>query len=175
MPEDTKKFIIRFLEAVFDFSKEVVRAFDGDSLYYKSLKRDGYNPRTFYKNLSNLKTRGILEQSGEKFTFTPKGKYWARRSVHRYFKLSNRKWDKKWRIVIFDIPEELHNNRIRFRKKLQSLGFYMLQKSVFVFPYPCEEELGHVASNLEISDYIDVIIAENIGFREKDIQKFYNL
>ena len=53
-----------------------------------------------------------------------------------------RKWDKKWRIVIFDIPNSSTFVRNVFRRKLKELGFYALQKSIWVHPYKCEEEIA---------------------------------
>ena len=49
------------------------------------------------------------------------------------------KWDGKWRIVIFDIPEKKKKAREVLRAKLKDLGFKELQKSVFVLPYECED------------------------------------
>ena len=44
-------------------------------------------------------------------------------------KLRNRKkWDGKWRIVVFDIPEKKKAAREALRKKLKDLGFVELQK-----------------------------------------------
>lgn len=54
------------------------------------------------------------------------------------------KWNKKWYVVIFDIPHKLRWARIAreaFRQKLKDLGFYQLQKSVWVHPYDCEKEI----------------------------------
>ena len=93
----------------------------------------------------------------------------------RHPDFTKKKWDRKWRIVIFDIPEELHKNRNSFRAKIKNLGFYMLQRSVFVFPYPCEEELNELCSRLNISDYVDVIRADSIGFKEKEIKKYFDI
>ena len=39
-------------------------------------------------------------------------------------------WDKKWRIVIFDIPEKHKGAREALRIKLSELGFIQFQKSV---------------------------------------------
>src|SRR3990170_3907407 len=45
-------------------------------------------------------------------------------------------WDGKWRIVIFDIPEEaLRSARGILRAKLKEWDFYPLQKSVWVCPW----------------------------------------
>ena len=51
------------------------------------------------------------------------------------------KWDGKWRIVVFDIPENLRSIRQALREHLCRLQFYQLQKSVFVLPYECGDEI----------------------------------
>ncbi len=50
-------------------------------------------------------------------------------------------WDRRWRVVIFDIPEKRKNVRDALRGHLRQIGFYELQKSVFVHPYPCGDEI----------------------------------
>lgn len=170
------QFIINLLDVIFDLSRGFIDAFRRESWHYKDLRMGGYDPQKIYSHLNNLKQRGIVKSDGKGiFTLTPMGRNWARQSVSRYFPLYQRKWDRKWRVIIFDIPQELHNVRTKFRKKLQSFGFYMLQKSVFVFPYNCEGDLGDIAQELKISDYIDIIVAENIGFKEKELREYYNL
>ena len=143
---------------------------------YSSFGGRNYRNRESYNGFKNLEQRGIIKRkNSDSFTFTDEGKKWARISYLKYFRNKNHVWDKKWRIVIFDIPTDLHKERNRFRYKLKSLGFAMLQKSVFVFPYPCEEELGDLCSILKVGDYIDVIVAESIGFREKELREFFKL
>jgi hypothetical protein len=48
-------------------------------------------------------------------------------------------WDKKWRIVIFDVREKRKKHRNAIRGLLISLGFKLLNKSVWIFPYPCDD------------------------------------
>ncbi|MDD2935259.1 MAG: hypothetical protein PHX25_02175 [Candidatus Pacebacteria bacterium] len=50
-----------------------------------------------------------------------------------------RKWDKKWRVIIFDIKESRRVTRDVLRATLNKLGFVKLQNSVWVFPYDCED------------------------------------
>lgn len=50
-----------------------------------------------------------------------------------------RRWDGKWRIIVFDVKEERRYLRDRVRQQLQQWGFYQLQKSVWVYPHECEE------------------------------------
>lgn len=52
-----------------------------------------------------------------------------------------KKWDGKWRVVIFDIPSTSDVIRNVFRRKLKELGFYLLQKSTWVYPFECKEEI----------------------------------
>ena len=54
------------------------------------------------------------------------------------------KWDGKWRIVVFDIPEKKKAAREALRKKLKDLGFVELQKSIFINPYECEDEIDFI-------------------------------
>jgi len=64
------------------------------------------------------------------------------------------KWDGKWRIVMFDIPEKLKSKRDVLREKLKDLKFFELQKSVFVHPYPCLEEINFLAEFYQIRKFV---------------------
>lgn len=70
--------------------------------------------------------------------------------------LQNRMWDRKWRIVIFDIPEDKRYIRDRLRIKLKELGFGMIQKSVWISAYPFEDDVRDFleAKNLEMEVYL---------------------
>ena len=50
------------------------------------------------------------------------------------------KWDGKWRLIVFDIPEEARLRRDQFRKLLKINQFKKLQQSVFISPYPLSRE-----------------------------------
>lgn len=72
-------------------------------------------------------------------------------------------WDKKWRIVIFDIPDKSFKRaRDVLRGKLKKWEFYPLQKSVWVCPWPCENEIQLVAELYGIAPYVNVVVAEKI-------------
>ena len=59
-----------------------------------------------------------------------------------------KRWDKKWRILIFDIREQRRQVRFRLRALLQGAGFVRLQDSVWVYPYPCDEFVALVRAHL---------------------------
>lgn len=52
----------------------------------------------------------------------------------------NRRWDGRWRLVLFDVPESLSATRNRIRHNLQSSGYGYLQKSVWITPHPVDKE-----------------------------------
>lgn len=58
--------------------------------------------------------------------------------------------------------------------KLRELGFYPLQKSVWVHPFPCEDEILFIAGIFRIERFIDILIAESV-LNEDKIKKFFNL
>lgn len=84
------------------------------------------------------------------------------------------KWDGKWRIVIFDIPVEKNLAREALRSKMKNLGFCQLQKSVWINPYECEDEILFIADAYGVEKYVEIITAENL-LHEKEIRKAFNL
>ncbi len=72
------------------------------------------------------------------------------------------RWDKKWRLVIFDIPEKKKPAREVLRNKLKELGFRQLQKSCFIYPYECENEINFVVELFELRPYITLIESKKI-------------
>lgn len=84
-------------------------------------------------------------------------------------------WDKKWRLVIFDIPENKNKERHALSIKLKDLGFYPLQKSNFIYPYDCQDEIDFVCEFLSINRYVNYCLVESLGKREGDLRQFFNL
>ena len=52
----------------------------------------------------------------------------------------SRKWDGRWRLVVFDIPATQNSHRARLRRYLHDHGFGYLQKSVWITPDSLEAE-----------------------------------
>ena len=77
------------------------------------------------------------------------------------------KWDGCWRIVIFDIPEKFKKARNALSKKIKDLGLFPLQKSVFVYPFDCKDEINFVSEFFGVGKYTQYIVA-----KELDSEKF---
>jgi DNA-binding transcriptional regulator PaaX len=84
-------------------------------------------------------------------------------------------WDKKWRLVFYDIPEAHRRGRNHLVRQLKDLGFYPLQRSVFVHPFPCRQEVETVATAHGVERYITYIEADTIDPHPKLIKKFSGL
>ncbi len=78
-------------------------------------------------------------------------------------------WDKKWRVVIFDIPENKKKARNVLRQKLRDMGFYCWQKSVFVYPYNCLNEIEFLVELFQIRPYVRFFEATKV-MNESELQ-----
>lgn len=61
-----------------------------------------------------------------------------------------RKWDKRYRLVMFDIPQKRRTTRDKLRHLMRDFGFLRLQDSVWVSPYDCEELIALVKAELRV-------------------------
>lgn len=131
--------------------------------------------------LSRLKRNRLVilkELENDKFTIelTERGK--RKVSEIQLAELAIKKpdlWDKKWRVVIFDIPDKtLRRARDVLRDKLKNLGFYQLQKSVWVFPYPCEKEIQFLCELFDIIPFVNLIVADSI-YNDVWLKKYFKL
>ena len=84
-----------------------------------------------------------------------------------------KRWDGKWRVVIFDIPEKFRLGRDYLRNKLKELGFYQMQKSAWVHPYPCGDEVDFIKELYEVRPFVRVITADSIDIKH-DLVKYFN-
>ncbi|MEK7562597.1 MAG: hypothetical protein AAB509_02880 [Patescibacteria group bacterium] len=105
---------------------------------------------------------------------TDRGKLRALNFRFEEMKISEKNWDGKWRMVAFDVPEKFRGGRDALRGKIKKLGFYELQKSVFVFPYNCKDEIDFIIEFFNIRKYTRFALLETID-NEKHLKKIFNL
>lgn len=84
------------------------------------------------------------------------------------------KWDGHWRIVIFDIPEKFKKARNALNRKIKDLGFFPLQKSVFVFPFECRNEIDFVSEFFNVGKFVHYIVAKELD-SEKFLKQHFGL
>ena len=155
------------------------RPFESKIAYYKRLFSGRVPYRTFASALNSLEARGLIkifkDSSGTKFIkLTHKGQLEtllvkARQGVDR-----KKKWDGKWRLVIFDIPEEARDKRDEFRWLLKINHFKLLQNSVFISPYELNREAVLFLKQSGLIRYIRILKVEEID-DDRDLKKHFGL
>ena len=103
-----------------------------------------------------------------------KGKLKALTYRFHEMKIEKTKWDGKWRLVIFDIPERLRKGRDALRGKLLEIGFYEFQKSALIVPYECKNEVNFVIEFFDLRKYVRFCVLESID-NELHLKKIFNL
>lgn len=124
---------------------------------------------------SKLAKKGLLKFNGKYYELTEQGENKLRQLELRDFKLDKpKKWDRKWRVIIFDIPEKKRNVRQQIRNLFVSAGFYRLQDSVWVYPYDCEDLIGLLKTDLGVGKNILYMIVDEIE-NDKHLRQEFNL
>jgi hypothetical protein len=124
--------------------------------YLKDKKYSGKQYVT--RNIDSLIRSGlvmrVVASNGEvQLTLTKSGLWEA--TLRRNFTASKKqKWDRKWRVVIFDIPNTKGRLRKELTRGMRMYGFHLLQKSVWVYPYPCDEFVDLLRVHLEVRENV---------------------
>lgn len=114
-----------------------------------------------------LLRQGLLIREGGYLHLTPKGERAIRLFEARKSGTTQpRKWDGKWRILIFDIPEYRRPLRNKIRQTLLAIGFVRLQDSVWIYPYDCEDLVALLKADFKVGkDVLYMIVEELEGDR----------
>lgn len=129
--------------------------------------------------LSLLIARGYLVvemKNGKKYVrLTPKGEHFSALIQDGEASLKKpKRWDGKWRLLIFDIPEGRKKIRGQIRSTLTALGFIRLQDSVWVYPYDCEDYMIILKADLRVGKDVLYIIADQIEY-DQPLRRHFNL
>lgn len=185
IPANTTKFLLMFLAiGGLAFGGAVVpgvlKALENIDL---GEDKTGYTKKKISDALANLKRQKMIEifrYDNQKVSvkLTNKGQERIREfSVDTITIFKPKKWDGKWRILIFDIPTrpKIYNQaRNALRQKIKELGFHQLQKSVWVFPYECEDEILFIAEIFEVEKYVEIVTAEKL-LHEKNLRSIFEV
>ena len=87
---------------------------------------------------------------------------------------AKRRWDKRWRMIMFDIPEGRRRTRVRLRETMREMSFLRLQDSVWIFPYDCEDVITLLKADLHIGKDALYAIVEKLE-NDTPIRKHFGL
>ena len=134
-----------------------IDALKGIEDYYEILKNlDRNSARTI---IWRLRQKGLVEQRGKNFILTNSGKDFLGFISGEHQK---KDWDGKWRIAMFDVPENKKGQRELLRARLIGEDYQPLQKSVFIGKYPLSEELVRELIERDIYSYLRMIVVGEI-------------
>ena len=125
--------------------------------------------------VEDLAEMGYLERHGEYISITDKGLAAFGQTVGKIRKLlETQKWDGKWRIVSFDIPERYSSLRDKLRSILKRAGFEKLQHSVWIFPHDCQELVDLIKNEPALQRYVLYGVLEYIE-DEKRLKRMFRI
>jgi Phenylacetic acid-responsive transcriptional repressor len=84
------------------------------------------------------------------------------------------RWDGVWRVVMYDVPEHSAQFRRELCVKLAKIGFFEYQRSVFVYPYPCLEQVRMLQDLYDAHRYVRYAEATHID-ADKALRVFFGL
>ena len=85
-----------------------------------------------------------------------------------------KKWDGRWRMLIFDIPETRKSLRDKVRHTLLHIGFLRIQDSVWAYPYDCEDFISLLKADFKIGKDLLYLVVDSIE-NDKSYKKYFNL
>lgn len=137
-------------------------------------KRKDVKKQTLRINLYRLQQQGLIVKDPKQkiFALTQDGKKLLLEVENRVL-IFQKPWDKKLRIVFFDIPETKKAWRQWLRLELISLNFIKLQESVYVGKYPLPQSFYEEINQQGIDKHIFVITAQEID-KQAEILKLFN-
>jgi DNA-binding transcriptional regulator PaaX len=154
----------------------------------QGMKKDGLNlgkgrkeRKQFSNTFNRLKRQGLIvfETKGKQtyIRLSPEGKKQAgAQQIDELLIDTSPTWDGKWRILIFDIPEQTRIKREALRGKLKELGFVLLQKSVWVHAYPCRDELALLKNFFGFMDHDYIFLEVNsLGAHESALKRNFKV
>lgn len=141
-------------------------------------KGNGYRKDRLRQVLNRLKNRKIIEvvetKDGPVVRITQNGITKALKYKLENMEIKRKTWDGKWRVIVFDIPEENKKARDEFRTRLKGAGFYPLQKSVFVHAFPCFDEIEFLRQIYGVDIDVTYIEAQKIEDHD-NLKSFFNI
>lgn len=126
-----------------------------------------FNPTYLRRNIERLKKQKLVEIEEREGVATVKIAKAGRQKVLKYaldeLELpKSRVWDKKWRIIIYDVPRDKKYFQVLFRETVKRMGFLRIQRSVYAYPFPCYEQVEFLREYFNLGDNILYMVVETL-------------
>lgn len=155
----TTYYLLLALEKALETSTSLADFLDNPGKFVWTGYRTNLNYNQTYKTIQRLKQKGYILTNKEEEKIIIKLTQSGKDQISLMKILENKPWDHKWRIVIFDIPEEHRKLRNALRYRLREWQFKQLQKSVWVSKKDIVKELKIFLKEIGIENWVKVFVA----------------
>jgi DNA-binding transcriptional regulator PaaX len=143
-----------------------------------SWAREQVSRKKVYDTYIRIKQKGLVREvrrSGKVYLeLTKKGLIETLLAKANFSPSRKNKWDGKWRMVVFDIPEEAKKYRDKLRRLLKINGFKMLQGSVFISPFALNRDAIDYLKETGLIEYIRLARVDELD-DDRDLKKSFKL
>lgn len=162
------------------FNPRYARKYGYSHLYNNRFLTKPYHAKSYNLAIKRLENRGYIKRENNIYYLTDNGQ---KEAFLNYIKDNGSpfidinkpdKWDRKWRIIFFDVPEKKRILRDELRIMLKAIGFKEFQKSIWIYPYPVPDYLKKILFEEKIKQYTRLITTENIEY-DRDLRSMFNL
>lgn len=85
-------------------------------------------------------------------------------------KLREKKWDRHWILIMYDIPEHIKDKRVMLRNKLMGMGFGSPQISSLVSPLPLTKKVKKLIKSGKLINYVWISRSKGVyGMSNKEV------
>jgi len=131
------------------------------------------------RRLESMVRKGLLARvkkgSGFGYDLTSKGENTAEQIIIGELSVEKPwRWDGRWRLLTFDIPEKRKSARDELRSVLQTIGFVQVQKSVWAYPYDCRDAIELIRKKYQLTKEVRYFVVEDIEF-DRELREQFEL
>lgn len=159
-------------------TKEVLKIKEESEKFKKQKEWGKYNLwrlKQVVKRMQQAKYVEIVEEKGTQVVkLTQEGKIKLLKYDIENMQLDETSWNGKWRLVIYDVINSKRKNSEMFRKALNRLKLLKLQKSVYLTPFKCEDEIEYLRQIFEIGNEVLILKVKNLE-NETAYRKYFGI
>lgn len=182
--KETVKYTIKeFLLVFVDINLILLDTFDSRNTYKTSIRnyqkwrekdREKFNNLIYRLKKKGLITVEAIDNNTYYRATKSANKLIEKELIEKLTLIKPEKWDGKWRLIIFDIPESKKLERRYLHNRLRQLGFSYLQDSVLLFPFECKKELSILINYYGLRPFVIYLLVERFDEEIKFLKR-YNL
>ncbi|MBI5734109.1 MAG: CRISPR-associated endonuclease Cas2 [Candidatus Kerfeldbacteria bacterium] len=122
--------------------------------------------------VQRLVKRGFVIRGRNDYSLAPAGRRYSKELLSWYVDRSPSRWDKKWRMVIFDVPEKRRQDRNYLRRLLIQNGFKKLQASVWASPFAVPREFNEQLWNMRLKYHVLYLLVSEIDY-DRTLRQYF--